>query len=58
MHFKSTNNPTRIWRSVESLKEDQAAALATGNLKEINECFELTWCDDTPTPFDNTTPST
>ena len=54
MHFKSSNNPARIWRSIEALKADQEAALATGNLKEINECFELTWCDDTQTPFDNT----
>ena len=58
MHFKSTQNPSRIWRSLEAVRESQAAALATGDLKEINECFELTWCDDTNTPFDMTLPTT
>lgn len=49
MHYRSTQNPELVWYTLDELKTAQEAAQATGDLKKINEVFDLTWVDDTST---------
>lgn len=51
MHYVSTLNPEKVFYTIDDLKAAQEAAKASGNLKEMNEVFDLTWVDDTGTSF-------
>lgn len=49
MHYISTQNPEKKFYTLSELKDAQDAAKLTGDLKTINEVFDLTWVDGTST---------
>lgn len=51
MHYVSTINPEKVFYTLDDLKAAQEAAKASGDLRAMNEVFNLTWVDDTSTTF-------
>ena len=49
MHYVSTLNPEKVFYTLDELKAAQEAAKASGDLKQMNEVFDLTWVDSTST---------
>ena len=55
--YKSKVDESITFQTIDELRAAQAEAIASGDVFLQNKVFEMTWCDDTNTPFDNTTPS-
>jgi len=51
MHYISTTNAEKKFYTLDELKAAQDAAKLTGDLKQMNEVFDLTWVDDTTIGF-------
>jgi len=56
--YKSKVDDTIVFKTIGELIAAQAAAIASGDEQIRNKLFEMTWCDDTPTPSDMALPST